>query len=102
VRLPTPDALVERAHDLDTVLAADPVRAREALRGVFENGRIEMHPGEDGTYTGRATFLPLAAVVAGDLAARVGDAPVKVPLEVVVPKPPDRRRKTRNEEGRAL
>ncbi len=93
VRLPTPDALVERAHDLDTVLAADPVRAREAPRGAFENGRIEMHPGEDGTYTARATFLPLAAVVAGDLAARAGDAPVTVPFEVTVPRPPDRRRK---------
>lgn len=75
------------------VLAAEPVRAREALRSIFENGRIEMHPGEDGTYVAKATFLPFAAVATGDLAARVGDAPVAVPFEVIVPKPPDRRRR---------
>jgi hypothetical protein len=94
VRLPTPEALVERARDLEKVLAADAVRAREALRGVFENGRIEMRPREDGTYVANATFLPIAAVAAGDLAGRVGDSPVAVPFHVIVPKPPDRRRKT--------
>lgn len=54
-----------------TAFAAEPVRAREALRDVFENGQIAMHPGEDGTYVAKATFLPLAAIVAGDLAGRV-------------------------------
>ena len=93
VRLPTPDALVERARDLERVFEADPVRAREALRGVFENGRIAIHPAEDGTYVAKATFLPLAAIVAGDIVGRASDAPVKVPFEVMVPKPRDRRRK---------
>jgi hypothetical protein len=42
---------------------------------------------------GPLAFLPFAAIATGDLAARVGDAPVKVAFEVTVPKPPDRRRK---------
>lgn len=93
VRLPTPEALVDRARDLEKVFTAEPVRAREALRGVFENGRIEMHSGEDGTYVATATFLPFAAIAAGDLVARAGDEPVKLAFEVTVPKPPDRRKK---------
>jgi hypothetical protein len=48
------------------VFAAEPVCVREALRGVFENGRVEMHPGEDGTYVAKATFLPFAAITIGD------------------------------------
>jgi hypothetical protein len=91
--LPTPESLLERARDLEKVLAADPVRAREALRGIFQNGRIELHPCEDGTYLAKATFLPLAAVTTADLGARVGDAQVQVAFEVTVPKPPDRRQK---------
>jgi DNA invertase Pin-like site-specific DNA recombinase len=93
VRLPTPEALVERARDLEKVLAADPVRAREALRGVFDNGRIEMHPTEDGGYVAKATFLPLAAVGEGDLGERTGDSPAAMPFHVTIPKPPDRRKK---------
>jgi hypothetical protein len=85
--------LLERAHEIEKVRAADPVRGREALRGVFENGQIAMHPDEDGTYKAKATFLPFATIATGDLATRVGDEPIKVAFEVTVPKPPDRRRK---------
>lgn len=92
--MPTPEALAERGRDLEKVFAADPVRAREALRGVFDKGVIRMHPGADGTYCATATFLPLAAVVAGGLETRAGDAPVVVAFSVTVPRPPDRRRKT--------
>jgi hypothetical protein len=89
--LPRPETLVDRARDLEKALAADPVRAREALRGVFDKGRIEMHPGEDGTYLAKATFLPLVAVAAQNPTGRADDARVAVPFEVIVPKPPDRR-----------
>ena len=101
-RLPTPEALLERAHDIEKILAADPVRAREALRGVFENGQVAMHPGDDGTYKAMATFLPFAAIATGDLAARVGDAPVAVPFEVIVPKPQDRRKKNKRDPHRPM
>jgi hypothetical protein len=94
VRLPTPEALVERARDLEKVLVADPVRAREALRGLFEDGRIEMHPSEDGGYVAKATLLPLAAVISGELGERTGDSPVAMPFHVTIPKPPDRRKKS--------
>lgn len=62
VDLPTPDRILERAQDLDVVLAADPVRAREALRRMFDGGRIMLTPGEDGVYVAEATFLPLVAL----------------------------------------
>lgn len=38
VRLPTAEALADRAQDLEKIFAAEPVRAREALRGLFEHG----------------------------------------------------------------
>lgn len=85
--------LSDRAQDLEKIFAADPVRAREALRGVFEHGRLEMHPGTESTYIAKATFLPLAAVIAGDLVGREGEQPVTVRFEVIVPRPPDRRRR---------
>lgn len=58
---------------------------------MFENRWMEIHnPARQGReYVAKATVLPLA----GDLAARVGDAPVAVPFEVIIPKPSDRRRK---------
>lgn len=89
VVLPTPDHLLARARDLDAVFAANPTRAREMLRGVFEHGRIVMHPQDDGSYVARAGFMPLSAIGAGS-AMRL---PEVVLLEIVVPKPPDRRRK---------
>lgn len=84
---------------------ADPLRAREALRGLFENGRISVHPRPDGSYVVKGTFLPLVAVANGAprtrrrATARTRDAfdslenVVAVQMEILAPKPPDRRKK---------
>ena len=60
--LSAPDALLERAIDLERVLGADPLRAREALRGLFVDGRLTAHAQPDGSYVVEGTFLPLVAM----------------------------------------
>lgn len=62
VALPTPDELVERALALETVLAGDPLRAREALRRLFADGRVVLHPQPEGHYVAEGRFLPLVAL----------------------------------------
>lgn len=61
-RLPTPEEVLTRATDLEATLAGDPVRAREALRRIFKDGRIVLHPQPDGFYTAEASFFPLVAL----------------------------------------
>ena len=62
VIMPTPADVLHRARELERVLQGDAVRAREALRRVFEGGRILLHPGADGVYVAEGTFLPLVAL----------------------------------------
>lgn len=62
VLLPTPEDVLARARELERVLQGDAVRAREALRRVFDGGRILLHPGADGVYVAEGTFLPLVAL----------------------------------------
>ncbi|HHH29438.1 MAG TPA: hypothetical protein ENK57_13985 [Polyangiaceae bacterium] len=63
ISLPTPDAIVERALDLDAMLAGAPLRAREALRRFFQGGNIILTPDhEKGHYVAKAEFLPLVAL----------------------------------------
>lgn len=64
IRLPTADEVLVRAMDLEATLAGDPVRAREALRRLFKDGRIVLHPQPAGFYTAEASFLPLVALTA--------------------------------------
>jgi site-specific DNA recombinase len=109
VNLPTPEVLLDRARDLEKVLAADPLRAREALRAVFEDGRITVHPRADESYVAEGTFLPLIAIADPSAGARHGattrraeafsmlSKTVTVSMKVVVARPPDRRRKARDE-----
>lgn len=62
VVLPTPDELVERALDVESVIAgADPVAAREALRRLFRDGRVVMHP-QERSYRAEGSYLPLAVL----------------------------------------
>lgn len=78
VQLPTADQVLDRALDLERTLAADPVRAREALRRLLVDGRITLEPGADGPYIATFTFLPMVLVV-GESAGAAG---VGVPLSV--------------------
>lgn len=80
VRLPTPDQVLERVLDLERTLAADPVRAREALRRLLVDGRITLEPGADGVYVATFTFLPMVLVAAES----VGTGGVGVPLSVAL------------------
>lgn len=48
--------------ELDAVLSAEPLQAREALRRMLEGGRIVLTPGDDGVYIAEGTFLPLVAL----------------------------------------
>lgn len=61
-RLLTPDEVLGRAMDLEVTLAGDPVRAREALRHLFKDGRIVLRPQPEGHYVAEADFFPLVAL----------------------------------------
>ena len=60
VDLPSPDVLLERALDLEALLAADPVRGREELKRLFDNGRLLVEPQPEGHYIARGRLFPLA------------------------------------------
>ena len=62
VALPTPGELVERALALETVLAGDPLHAREALRRLFADGHVLLHPQSEGHYVAEGRFLPLVVI----------------------------------------
>ncbi len=64
IHLPRVEELVERALDLERVVADEPLLAREALRRYFDGGRITLEPGTDGVYTARARFFPLVSLAA--------------------------------------
>lgn len=61
-RLPTPEAILRRAQELDRVFRADPTRLREKLLRFFEKGRILLHPQADGTYVAMTALLPLVVL----------------------------------------
>jgi len=48
--------------DLHRLAKEAPVEAREALRAIFKDGRIVMHPQADGTYLARTEILPLVLI----------------------------------------
>lgn len=91
VPLPSPDELLDRARDLEAAFATDPTRAREALRGVFVDGRIAVDAKEDGSWVARASLLPLVAVGGPGAKRDPAEGAVVVALEIAIPKPPDRR-----------
>ncbi len=45
--------------DLRAVLAADPTRARDALRQLFNDGVVVLEPQDDGSYVAKSEVLPL-------------------------------------------
>jgi hypothetical protein len=67
--LPTPDELVERALALESLLAGEPLRAREALRRLFVDGRVVLHPQPEGHYIAEGRFLPLVVLTEAPAAA---------------------------------
>jgi len=60
VDLPSPDVLLERALDLEALLATDPTRGREELKRLFEKGRLLVEPQPEGHYIARGRLFPLA------------------------------------------
>ncbi len=50
VTLPTPEAVAASTADLRQAMDADPLRAREHLRRLFEGGRLMLKPQEGGFY----------------------------------------------------
>ncbi len=59
VRLPRPEDVIERAMDLEAMIARDPMQGRERLRQFFEDGRILLRPQPAGFYLAESKFLPL-------------------------------------------
>ncbi len=57
--LPDPEVIVQRALDLEAMVARDPTAARERIRGYFENGRLRLQPQPDGFYIAEGRLLPL-------------------------------------------
>lgn len=60
--LPTPEAVLTRAQQLDRIFRADPTRLRQKLLRFFENGEVLLHPQTDGTYVATSVLLPLAVL----------------------------------------
>ena len=61
-RLPSPEDVLSRAMAIETIFAGDPVRAREALRRCFKDGRIVLRPQPTKVYIAEADFFPLVAL----------------------------------------
>jgi hypothetical protein len=65
IPLPSPDELVAHDLDLENILRSDPVAGREALRRLFEQGRLMLHPQEAGYYVAESRIFPLMALTNG-------------------------------------
>jgi DNA invertase Pin-like site-specific DNA recombinase len=59
LRLPDIDVIVRRALDIEEMVAADPVVAREELARWFEGGHITLFPQPLGHYAAEGKLLPL-------------------------------------------
>lgn len=62
VALPTPEAILQRAQDLDRVFKVDPTALRVKLLRFFERGQVLLEPQPDGTYVAMSTLLPLVVL----------------------------------------
>jgi site-specific DNA recombinase len=91
VRLPSPEDLLIRARDLERVIAAEPMRGREALRSVLHDGKVTMFPQDDGSYVADVGFQTFATL-GGSRMSR--DAEEVGRTKIAVPKPFDRRRRS--------
>lgn len=59
VRLPTVEEFTSLCLDVEGRIKNDPTAAREALRTMLINGRLDMEPLPDGTYKAHAVILPV-------------------------------------------
>ncbi len=58
-RVPTVDEILPLVLDVEARVADDPVGARELLRELLLDGKVAMHPQEDGTYRGSSVVFPM-------------------------------------------
>jgi molybdopterin converting factor small subunit len=72
VRLPSIEETVERAMLFEKNLLENPTAGREALRHLFEDGKISCRPQPEGVYLAEGKFFPLAL-----FSLRFGTEPVK-------------------------
>lgn len=72
VRLPSVEETVERAMRLEKSLLENPTAGREALRHLFEDGKVLCRPQPEGVYLAEGKFFPLAL-----FSLRPGVEPVK-------------------------
>ncbi len=59
VRLPTIEEFTALCLDVEARIKNDPTAAREALRTMLSDGRLEMEPLADGTYKAHGIILPV-------------------------------------------
>lgn len=59
VRLPTIEEFTALCLDVEARIKNDPTAAREALRTMLSDGRLEMEPLPDGTYKAHGVILPV-------------------------------------------
>jgi hypothetical protein len=59
VGLPSPEEILRRGRRLHDLFYGKPLRAREALRRYFKEGRIVMKPQPDRTYVAESAYFPL-------------------------------------------
>ncbi len=72
IELPGIDAIVERALDIQTIVDADPTRAREELGRWFDGGHIKVTPQPGDFYIAEAKFLPLMMLGSRNTKAEAG------------------------------
>ena len=58
--MPTVDEVVAMVLDVEARIEEDPTAAREALRRFLGEGRIDLHPTEDGGYRAQSVIFPLS------------------------------------------
>lgn len=69
IELPSPERVLAQCASLHALVGSEPLRAREALRKLFDGERLLVIPQPDGTYQARGRIFPLA-FFALDLTAR--------------------------------
>jgi len=60
VVLPSPEVVLERSLSLERIAEREPLRAREALKRLFADGRLPVVPQREGYYVASSQLFPLA------------------------------------------
>jgi Arc/MetJ-type ribon-helix-helix transcriptional regulator len=80
IELPTPAEVAASSMALAEVMEADPLRARESLRRLFEGGQLLLHPQPGGFYVAQGRIDVLAFLTLRFDASSSGTSRARTPL----------------------